>query len=225
MPPPAQYPAPYDSMAQPPYGGYYSIPQTPFGPGGVQPMPNAMPSPAPGPQQSPSTVPHHVRNASEVVSPAQAPFSPSAPPPPMPFTMPVPAAYPQPGQGPLPPIPVGMPPLPPPVHHGAVPPHQPNGNIYSPTSPVVQSAGPHRREHSLASLPNGNGPHTAGVDGRHDNFMNGRGPRNGLGHARRESMRRGPQVNGMNGNRRPPCAFFPSGRCRNGYVNSSFSKS
>lgn len=226
MPPPAQYHAPYDPMAQPPYGGYYPVPQAHYGPGGVPQMPNAMsPPPAPAPHQSPSTMPNHVRNASEVVSHPQVPFSPSAPPPPMPFTMPMPATYSQPGQGPHPSVPVGMPPFLPPAQHGAVPPPQPNGSIYSPTSPVVQSAGPHRREPSLAGIPNGNAPHTAGVDGRHDVYMNGRGPRNGTGHARRESMRRGPQTAGGPGlNRRPPCAFFPTGRCRNGYVIFAFVK-
>ncbi|KAI5121140.1 hypothetical protein M0805_007138 [Coniferiporia weirii] len=219
LPPPAQYPAPYDPMAQPPYGGYYAIPQAPYPPNGVPNLPNPM---SPASHQSPALQSNHVRMPSEIMSPTQAPFSPSAPP--IPYGLPMPAGYPQPGQAPIQPIPAGIVPLSPPQQPaGSV--AQPNGVMYPPTSPVTQPTTMHRRDHSTVNPQNAAPSQISAPDGhataipplippQQDAYAGFARlpPRDGVNHARRGSVRRLSTAPG----RKPPCAFFPSGRCRNG---------
>ncbi|KAH8119909.1 hypothetical protein DFH11DRAFT_1721811 [Phellopilus nigrolimitatus] len=217
LPPPAQYPAPYEPIAQLPYGGYYAMPYPPNG------VPSGNPMSPPIAHQSPALQPNHMRTNSEIMSPMQTPFSPTGGPPPMPFTLPVPVTYPPPGQMTLPQIPVGMPPLPPP-QQPAVHTAQPNGVHYPPTSPVVQPAAMHRRDPSMGISQNVASSqvldqsatnHMQSMPPQQDAYANGSRPppRDGFNHARRGSVRR---LSGMGPSRKPPCAFFPSGRCRNG---------
>ncbi|PPQ71127.1 hypothetical protein CVT24_009863 [Panaeolus cyanescens] len=198
--PPVQYP-PFDPT---PFGPQY-YPSPPF-----QQPPNVHPmspmSPPPGPPIM------HARTPSEVVSPP--PFSPNGaphPPPPVPYNGPV---YPHPGQMP---IHMGMPPIPA-VHHSPTlhthpgPQSAPN----YPTSPVppfpmsqdgavpyppVQPAPINYSEPNGASKPElPHGEHFSS----HPNHREG-------GHIRRHTPRR----SSMSG-RKPPCLFFPAGRCKNG---------
>ncbi|THH06345.1 hypothetical protein EW145_g4149 [Phellinidium pouzarii] len=213
-----RYPAPYDPMAQAPYGGYYAVTQSQYPPNGMTPVANPM---SPSPTQSSAMPPNHVGGNSEVMSPTQPPFSPSGGPPPGPYGPPMSAVYPQPQQGhaPLQPIP-GMPIS----QQPSIPSVQPNGVMYSPTSPVVQQSAMHRRDPSMVNHHNAVPPQMPAADGRgpthaqanppqQDAYMNRPSPRDGANHARRGSVRR---LSGMGPSRKPPCAFFPSGRCRNG---------
>ena len=228
LPPPAQYPT-YDPMTQPPYGSYY----TPYAPNGLPPIHPVPPAPGPAsanpvsspsvPLTSPPMAPNHTRSGSELVSPMQGPFTPVSGPPPVPFALP--AAYP--GQG-VPPM--VIPPIPAPPAQNQP---QPNGVIYTPTSPIVhpvngQNVGIPYNDGMI--LPNGvqsqglqptmgAGPGT-GAPTSQDVYARpqNQAPRgeNGYGnHLRRGSVRR---TSAMGPSRKPPCAFFPSGRCRNGYV-------
>jgi hypothetical protein len=62
---------------------------------------------------------------------------------------------------------------------------------------------PHELPKPPAPLANGDAPQ---LNGHH---------RDVISHTRRGSFRRGPAFGGRG---KPPCAFFPSGRCRNGCV-------
>ncbi|OCH94742.1 hypothetical protein OBBRIDRAFT_77332 [Obba rivulosa] len=204
-PPHAQYPTPYDPMMNSAYPPpFYPMPPPFQAPNGV-PM-GAMSPPA-------SSHPHppmmHARSGSEIVSPVQVPFSPSAPPPAVPYGVvsPVSPTF---GHGPGP---VSVPQLPP-LHGGPQSPHQapypsvppygvpmdPNGQ-YMPqgghSNGIMESIDP--SQVPLHPQADGYGPAPAGRDG--------------MTHHRRGSARR-PSF-GMLG-RKPPCFFYPSGRCRNG---------
>lgn len=222
LPPPAQYPPPFDPMSQQPYP-YYPMHQPAAYPGPPNGVTNQGPTP-PASQNSPVPQQNGMQPGPEVLSPMQVPFNPPALPPPMPFTMPMPAQYPPPGQGHLPPVQVGVAPLPPPQQQMMHAP-QPNG-YHQPTSPVIHPLGgnAHRRESSAAYpqavmsspvvQPRENGivhplPPVPQTDGYAQ--VNRAPPREGFGHARRGSMRRN-----SNARAKPPCAFFPQGRCRNG---------
>lgn len=223
LPPPAQYPTPYDPMAPSPYSnGYYTVPQPGYSPNGLPPNSLNPLSPPPAVAQPPTPQQNHVQVGAEVVSPLQAPYAPPNAPQPVPYTLPVPGGYPPSGH--LPPIPVGMPPLPPPQQQ--MPPLPPaNGVIYQPTSPVIQPQS-HRRNSSVIHPQSGIPANIAPSDnminqGQHmapqqDGYMPGaRIHRDNL-HGRRGSVRR---LSTMGPNRKPPCLFFPSGRCRNGLVH------
>ncbi|KAL5533964.1 hypothetical protein ACEPAG_424 [Sanghuangporus baumii] len=214
LPPPAQYSAHYDPMAHPPYAGYYSVPpQSPYS----QLPSSAHPASSPqNPSHSPVSQPQHLRSGSEVTSPVQTPYNSTSAPPPMPYGIPVPGGYPAPGQM-LPPMPLGMSPTQHPVP-------QPNGFMYSPTSPVVQSS-THRNDANLlngsAQYPQYEGAAPNGVQhmqapSQQEAYTNPTRPqlREGTNNLRRGSVRR--MSGAGSSNRKPPCAFFPSGRCRNG---------
>lgn len=227
LPPPAQYAIPYDPMTQPPYApGYYTVSSTSFPPNGIPSHGSPM-SPPSGPHHTPTPPLTHGRSASELISPVQLPFSPSVPLPSLPYGIasPMSPSYPQPGQMS---VPVGIAPLPP-LHHSHVPNQQSPPVIYQPTSPGAQGPGPnmgHRRNSSAAyaqGIASSRGP---GADvnmlpqspppgPQMDSYGPSHGPvhRDTMGHTRRGSMRRTSTVGFP---RKPPCLFFPSGRCRNG---------
>ncbi|OBZ79501.1 Glycerol-3-phosphate dehydrogenase [NAD(P)+] [Grifola frondosa] len=218
LPPPAQYPAPYDPMAPTPYPPhpYYPMSQPPF-----PTSPNGMPvnpmSPPPG--SVPAT---HARSGSEVVSPMQVPFSPTGVPPPIPYGMvpPMSPTYGHPGQVPVPVT--GIPPLSPLQSAGGGP-QSPQQTMY----PSIHAGAPGAmppyaipgQYPPQGMLLNGDVADTIGspksptahlqADGYGPGPMN----REAMTHHRRGSARRtsfgGP-------GRKPPCLFFPSGRCRNG---------
>ncbi|CAL1695190.1 unnamed protein product [Somion occarium] len=211
LPPPAQYPAPYESMGPAPFPAYYQMPPPSYPPHAGGPPSMNPTSPPPG-QHHPLA---HARSGSELVSPVQAPFSPSGIPPQGPYGIvsPVSPTFGHPG-----PIPVSIPP--PPVHHSAGP-QSPQHIMYQPTSPTgpgsmsaPQYMMPRDSGHQYppqGPLPNG---HMEGImspkltsthpmDGYH---------RDSMTHHRRGSARR----LSMGGRGKPPCLFFPSGRCRNG---------
>ncbi|KAH9951023.1 hypothetical protein B0H21DRAFT_859868 [Amylocystis lapponica] len=214
LPPPAQYPAPYDPMAPPPYPPTYYAPSfspSPNGPS-VNPMsPSAGPPPLPHPQMT---------NGTDVMSPIQAPFSPTGAPH-MPYG--VPAMSPTYGHPSQVPVPISIPPLPPLQHPASGGPQSPQRGIYSPMSPGAHGAMPPYADpagqymHPGMSL-NGHVAETIGSPrsppGHPQADVYGPPPvnREGMGHHRRGSARRPPFGPG----RKPPCLFFPAGRCRNG---------
>lgn len=201
MPPPAQYPSPYDQPPYPP--NFYPLPAPPpqFPPqNGVPPPHHLSPvSPQSATQSIPPPPPQfvHQRNTSEIVPPVQIPFNPSGVPVPAPGPYgpmsPVSPSYPHPNQ-----MPVSIPGPPPP------PPHAPPPGPQSPTAnfPQQQPPAAHQR-YPAGSEQNGaqKSPPQEGFSHRGDRRASG-GP--GF---RRPSF----------GGRKPPCLFFPSGRCRNGY--------
>ena len=205
MPPPSQYPSPYD---QPPYPPNFYLPAPPpqfQPPNGVPPHHLSPVSPQqsatqPIPPPPQPFVPQ--RNSSEIVPPVQVPFNSSGAPvsAPGPYgpLSPVSPSYPHPSQQ----LPVPLPVPPPPPAHASPPGPQ------SPTAPYPQSAPPlaaHQR-YPPASEQNGvqKSPPQEGFGPRGDRRASG-GP--GF---RRPSF---------GGSRKPPCLFFPSGRCRNGCVS------
>ncbi|KAI0080340.1 hypothetical protein K474DRAFT_1704890 [Panus rudis PR-1116 ss-1] len=213
LPPPAQYPVPYDPMAAP-YPTYYPVPPPSFPP----PNGNAMNPTSPTMAHNPPPISHN-RSGSEVVSPIQAPFNPNHMPPPVPYGVsPVSPTYSQPG-----PIPVPVP-MPPP-HFGG--PQSPQQATYPPTSPTVSGAmpAPYGVQRNPMAPPYPSHPygpaHGEGIpppkvplpqqaDG---SFAHGPVHRDGFNHHRRGGNRKA-----SFGSRslKPPCMFFPSGRCRNG---------
>ncbi|KAG6817722.1 hypothetical protein H0H87_004513 [Tephrocybe sp. NHM501043] len=162
------------------------FPPPPFQPNGVLPM-------------SPPT---HGPSPSEVgLPPAQPPFSPNSLSP-APYLSPNP--YPHPGQTP---VPIMMSPLPPPP--------APMYNNAPPSAPsYVPHDGPAPYPVPLVSKPNippqdfnaDTKPLEAPGPNNHHPIRDGSGPRRG-----------GPRRPSFNANgRKPPCLFFPSGRCKNG---------
>ncbi|KAK0455955.1 hypothetical protein EV421DRAFT_18217 [Armillaria borealis] len=203
---PGQYPAPYDPMAQQPYQpNYYSLPPPSFQP------PNGVPVNTP-PTMNQSHSPSDM-------GPVPAHFSPNGAPPPLPYgpmsPMMSPSAYPHPGQLP---VPMSIPPLPPLQHplppapvgqsphtvYPALPPAhpfamRPDGTPFPPppAGPVhFPDVNGSAKSPSLNPQPDSYGPSPA---------------RESFGHQRRGSARRGSFAG-----RKPPCLFFPSGRCKNG---------
>ncbi|KAF8078821.1 hypothetical protein FPV67DRAFT_81025 [Lyophyllum atratum] len=207
LPPPAQYGAPYDPMNVQPYPQNYYPPPS-FQPNGMHPM-----TPL-----SPPSGPHlgHGRSPSEVVLPGQPPFSPNGIPP-VPYGSLSPGAYSHPGQAP---VPMMMTPLPPLQQQTTLPPHSPS-NMYNTAPP---SAPPHHVQHDGTTpypvtqpgkpsmVPqelNGGAksPISQDAPGPNNHHLM---PRDGAGHHRRGARR------GSFNGRKPPCLFFPTGRCRNG---------
>lgn len=212
MPPPAQYPAPYD----PGYPPYYPAPTS------------AYPSPPNGPQMHPvsPTVPNgvppvnsppmmHARTGSDMAPPIPGPYTPGGIPPPVPYG--VPSAYGHPG-----PIPVQIP-----SHSPIAGPRSPQQPMYPPTSPGAMLSGPSQYpvQQNIVGHPyppphvmtNGtiNDPTVSPKSPvQHSNHpdMYGLPHKENYSHYRRGSARR-PSF-GMG--RKPPCLFFPAGRCKNG---------
>ncbi|KAF7981162.1 hypothetical protein HWV62_34931 [Athelia sp. TMB] len=200
MSPPTQFPGPYDPMAPQGYPpNFYPMPPPSF-----QPPPNGMPqhmnmSPQPGPLHTP---PPHARSGSEIVSPVQGHFSPNGAPPPAPYGALSPASpsYPHPA---APPAPLSIPPLPP-VHQAPQSAQTPQ-SLFHPAAPHAGPASaPYPMRADAVAFP-AQAPYAdaAPAPGQF---------REGMGHARRGSAAR----RGSFPARKPPCLFFPSGRCKNG---------
>ena len=199
VPPPPQYLSPYD---QPPYpSNFYPMPAPPLQfqpPNGVPPPHHLFPvSPRSATQSVPPPTPQFMNqlNASEIVPPLQIPFnSPGAPvPAPGLYDMsPVSPSYPHPGRH----VPLSLPPPP--------PAHAPTGPQSS-SVPYPQSAPPSvpQQRYPVSSEQNG-----AQKSLPQEGFSQCGYHRNGGPGFRRSSF----------GGGRRPCLFFPSGRCRNGYV-------
>ncbi|ESK98092.1 protein with ankyrin repeats [Moniliophthora roreri MCA 2997] len=207
LPPPAQYPAPYDPMNPQNYSPNYY----PMSPPSFQPPPpngvpmNSLPSSTPPMTQGPP---------SNEMTPPPAPFSPNGAPVPLPYpTMPpmvAPSPYPPHPvpvyhQG-LPPPPQGQSQSPPAMYNGAPPPApfvmQPN---VPPQYPVpVPVAYPDANGAAVKSPP---------LNPQSD-YANPVPPptRENATHNRRGSMRRG----SFGVRPKPPCLFFPAGKCKNG---------
>ncbi|KAI0830559.1 hypothetical protein BC628DRAFT_1416101 [Trametes gibbosa] len=213
LPPPAQYPAPYDPMNPGPYPPptYYPVPPS-YGPS---------PNGAPVNPMSPTQPMAHGRSGSEIMSPIQGPFSPVNGQPPMPFGVsPVSTTYGHSGPAPM----LGsIPPLSPLQIHPTSAQSPPPQAMYPPISPGAQSMS-HPYAISTQFPPQGivrNGEVADVVSPKpvlqgHQHGENyGPGPMNreAMTHHRRGSTRR-PSFGGRVG--KPPCLFFPSGRCRNG---------
>ena len=204
VPPPVQYPPPYEQAPYPP--NFYPMPAPPHQfqpPNGVphphhlspvSPQSAAQPVPPPPPQFA------HQRNTSEVVPPLQIPFNSSGAPVPAPGPYgpmsPVSPSYPHPNQHPLP---LSIPP-PPPAHASTQGPQ-------SPTAPYPQSVPPSVAHQRFPASSEQNGAQKSSP-------QEGFGPRGD----RRASGGPGFRRPSFGGSRKPPCLFFPSGRCRNGYV-------
>ncbi|KAK1228681.1 hypothetical protein PQX77_008334 [Marasmius sp. AFHP31] len=224
LPPPAQYPAPYDPMSPQPYSPNYY----PMSPPAFQPPPppqangvpmNTLPSSPPPPMtQGPP---------SSEMTPPPAHFSPNGAPIQLPYQPMVgPSPYPphpgQPGG-----LPMGVPPVPP-VYHQSPPqgPPQspqamyngvPNGVPPPPPAPFgMQPNGPASYPGPVpVPYPDPNGPamKSPPLNPQSDNFpplgppptRDTVGPRRGTG--RRGSL-------GIRS--KPPCLFFPAGKCKNG---------
>jgi hypothetical protein len=211
MPPPAQYPPPFDPRSQPYPQNYYGVPPAPYPPAnGMSPMSPMSPASA-----TPHTPTHpglvHVRSVSEMSPPPQGPpFSPARTHPhPYPSISPMsPPGYPHPGPVP---VPMGVPSLPP-VPQQAIS----QGGPQSPS--IYPSPGPYPlRPNGINHYPATNGyPEANGIAHTSPSHADGstRGPayRDGTSHNRRGSFRR----NSFIDKKRPPCIFFPSGKCKNG---------
>ncbi|KAL0578513.1 hypothetical protein V5O48_003506 [Marasmius crinis-equi] len=223
LPPPAQYPAPYDPMSPQNYSPNYY----PMSPPSFQPPP---PPPTNG-------VPMNTLPSSPPPPMSQGPPSSEMTPPPAPFTpngAPVQLPYqPMVGPSPYPPhhgqpngLPMGAPPVPP-VYHQAPPqgpPQSPpamyNGapNGAPPPAPFVMPPnGPTPYPGPVhVPYPDANGPvpvKSPLLNPQSDNFPPlGPPPRDNLG-PRRGTGRRGSF--GVRGGK-PPCLFFPAGKCKNG---------
>ena len=232
LPPPAQYPGSYDHMTPTPYPSYYPVPPHSFPP----PPIGGSANPGSPPIGNPPLLPHppvtHSRSGSELVSPIQTPFSPSGVPTsvPYPVVSPISPSYGHPG--PIP-VPVVVPPLPPLQH--PMGPHSSPHSSYPPTSPTAPGTLPPHyvvRHDSVGQqyqpqgiFPNGvadavTSPKSPLHHSQADVYGPGPINREVMTHHRRGSARR-PSFGGMG--RKPPCLFFPSGRCRNGCISSIFS--
>ncbi|KAK7694976.1 hypothetical protein QCA50_002164 [Cerrena zonata] len=204
MPPPAQYPSPYDQVGPAPFPSYYPPPPPPsYPPYGVPPM-------------NPTSPNHHAhaRQGSEVISPIQQ-FSPNGVPPPGPYGVvsPVSPVYAHPGPVP---VPLSMPP----PHPGHLPtgPQSPQ-HMYQQTSPTAPGGMPPQPygvpyHPQSGPIPNGNIDGVISPKPAPAHPMDGYNPihRDPMTHHRRGSARR----LSVGGRGKPPCLFFPSGRCRNG---------
>ncbi|KAI0688678.1 hypothetical protein BC835DRAFT_1408020 [Cytidiella melzeri] len=211
LPPPAQYPPPFDPTSPShQYPPYYPAPPPSF----QQPT-NGVPLSAVSPTLSPTVPPQsashpappmiHGRSPSDV-SPAPAPFN--GAPPPSPYGIPHQYGHPV--------------PMPIPSHSPISGPQSPQHAMYPPTSPSAVVPGP--SQYSIqpvgyahqSVIPNGN---------HHDSATSPKSPtfqpqpdmylpahREPYGHHRRGSTRR-PSF-GLS--RKPPCLFFPAGKCKNG---------
>ncbi|THV07619.1 hypothetical protein K435DRAFT_815404 [Dendrothele bispora CBS 962.96] len=213
MPPPAQYPAPYDPMNQNYPSNYYSMPppsfQPPPPPNGPVPM-TSVPSPPVGP---PMSVPSP--NEMPPPPPPPAPFSPNGAPPSMPYQpMMSPPAFPH--SGPASSVPMSVPPLPPLYHQPPPPPPQSQSQPPYPVNPqatpfAVQPNGAYPPGPVPVPVPYpdvNNSAKSPPLNPQPENY----GPpvrdpvQNRRGNLRRTSL----------GTRKPPCLFFPAGKCKNG---------
>lgn len=216
LPPPAQYAPSYDQMSPQPYApNYYAVLPPSFQPAnGAHHMAPLSPPPA-------SHITHG--RSPEVISPVQPHFVPNGIPT-SPYGPMSPSAYTHPGQVP---VPMTIPSLPPLQHQSSLPPPTPQSpsNMYPsppPTGPpfIVQDT---INQYSTLQPTNATPPyHNLNGDTKQPSSQSdtyGSGPahpnhRDGAPHNRRGTARRG----SFGGSRKPPCLFFPAGRCKNGYV-------
>lgn len=216
LPPPAQYPAPYDPMSPAPYPPYYPVPPSfQASPNGA-PMPTISPTlPTSLPSSAPPMV--HSRNGSDPTSQVQSGFPPAGVPPPMSYGV-VPPPYAHGG-----PVPIPMQP-----HSPMAGPHLSQQPMYPPTSPAAMIPGPSQYPvqppmiggpYPPPIMPNGHvhdpttSPKSPLQHTQPDGY--GHGHRETYGHNRRGSGRR----TSFGVTRKPPCLFFPAGRCKNGSVS------
>ena len=210
VPPPAQYAPPYDPMNVQPYRpGYYPPPpfQPPTNPPHIAPLP-------------PTVAPHsgHTRSPSEAILPVQVPpFSPNGVHPTVPYGSISPSAYPHPGH---PPVPMSISPLPSLPPQSALPTPSPS-NLYNTVPPPIPPFVPHDAAVPYP-VPQPSHPNI-GLQDVIDEAIppviaqpevpspNHPPQRDGLTHHRRGGPRRA-----SFGGRKPPCLFFPAGRCKNG---------
>jgi hypothetical protein len=224
LPPPAQYPIPYDpslNQQQPYSPNYYAVSPPSFPPpNGVSSHMSPMSPSGPHHALPPAPMVHARAGSEHIVSPAQGHFSP--PPAPYGAMSPMSPSYPHPGQVP---IPLSVPPLPP-LHRQLPPPGaQAPQHMYNNRSPSSAAPFAVRRQsfsqpfspqgvNGLSAYPENNGgPKSPPMQPQADNYPQNPPFRDGGGQTRRGSVRRA-----SFGGRKPPCLFFPSGRCRNGYV-------
>lgn len=201
-PPHGQYP-PFDPSMGSPYG-YYPAP----------PPPQPFQQPNGAPMSPPPHPPHvmHGRSPSEIVSPSQGHFPNGAPPPMSPYG---PNGYPLPGPVP---VPMSVPQLPP-MHHQPPPPSGPIPQsptaVYS-NGPVAPFPGPDNQYYPPPPPPHLTYPEVdgkmPGPNGQPDGFGPHAGLRDNHGPRRGGVARRGSFLKQS----KPPCMFFPSGRCKNG---------
>ncbi|KAJ4485914.1 hypothetical protein J3R30DRAFT_3282740 [Lentinula aciculospora] len=204
LPPPAQYPTPYDPMnTNYPPNDYYPMSAPSFP---QHPLPNGMNPLMSSPNGAPAVHPP------EMLPPPQA-FSPNGAPP-APFTIVSPVGEP----APYLPQPYHQPPLPSQPQQQPMPPNMYN-NTSAPAPSFVVSNGIHPYPPIPVSpsvgYPDGviNSPP---LNSQSDTFAPvPTGPpvshREPAGHPRRSSIRRGSFTS-----RKPPCLFFPAGKCKNG---------
>ncbi|KAI0066457.1 hypothetical protein BV25DRAFT_1796507 [Artomyces pyxidatus] len=224
--PPSQYPSPYDNAPPQPYPpNFYAMP-----PPHSYPPPNGMPPPhmtPVSPQSASQTAPPHrpyphTGPNGEILSPVQGPFSPAGAPAPVPYgpISPVSPSYPHPNHVPMP---LAVPPLPP-LNHS---PNGPQSPAAPYPQPGVNGAPVHPYEHrrdSVGQYPppppavQAPAPETNGLQKSlplqghaADSFGSG-GHRDGMNSRRGTFRGRAP----FTGSRKPPCMFYPAGRCRNG---------
>ena len=210
--PSVQYP-PYDPMAHQYVSQYYPSPPPFQQPHNMSPM-----SPPPGPPVM------HARTPSEVVSPSLGHFSPTtAPPGAVPYGPMSPPVYPHPSQ-----VPMGMSPMPAlsqqqphPAHPPPVP--QSHPNLYNASASTVPPFALHQDAPGgpypiAVPPPNHNYPDTNIIrspeNPQVENYNTHPNHRDGGNNHRRGTGRR-PSFN----SRKPPCLFFPAGRCKNGCVS------
>jgi hypothetical protein len=206
LPPPAQYPPPFDPMSPGQhYPPYYPVPPPSFqSPTNGAPASAVSPTLAPAgpPQGSAHPAPPMVHGRSPSETPATIPFSP----PPVPYGIP-----PQYGH----PIPVPIP-----SHSPISGPQSPQQAMYPPTSPSTMVSGP-----SQYPMPPVGYPHPGPVpNGNHHDTATS--PKSPTAHpqsdmympAHREQYHRrgGARRQSFGLTRKPPCLFFPTGRCKNG---------
>ncbi|KAF8898950.1 hypothetical protein BD779DRAFT_49362 [Infundibulicybe gibba] len=208
MPAQAPYAPPYDPMSPGYAPNYYPVHPPSFQPpNGVQHITPLSPPPSAQPIL-------HARSSSEIVSPAQGHFSPNGVHHQLPYGPMSPPTYPQSAHMP---IPMAIPPLPA-IHH-PTPPQGPQSptNMYHNSAPALapfpvqqDSAGQYPPPTPGAvPYPDPNG--TTKPPSQPEAYGPGPNHRDGMGHHRRGSNRRG-----SFGGRKPPCLFFPAGRCKNG---------
>ena len=200
---PLHYPT-YDSGGNPFMHSYFQPPQSFPQPDSIHHL-----TPLSPPSLPPSGLSvMHVRSSSEVVSPSQGHFTPNGAPP-LPYG-PITSPYPLSGQMP---VPLPMPPLPP-LHHPSSHPQpgpQSSQNIYnassSPVLPfVVHQDLPGPSAPPLSSINYPDIPLVKLPTEQTENYNIHPRETNRRGAGRRPSV----------GSRKPPCLFFPAGRCKNG---------
>ena len=211
LPPPAQYGPPYDPMSAQPYlPNYYAIPPSSFpSQNGVHPMAPLSPSF----DQHPA----HRHSPSEVVPPVPTHFGANIPPPPA-FSPISPPTYSHTGQAP---IPMSISPLPA-LHQPAIPVPDPQSPMYnsatSPTPTFVQDTPnqyptPPQPTTTPINFPSVNVEPKPAIPQPNGHGAGPTHPRRDGGHGRRGSTHRSSFAG-----RKPPCLFFPAGRCKNGYA-------